>query len=75
MEPPHRIADSVLDALADIPKSVSDSISSPLDRLPLGSNGPHRMLDSIVKSIPSAIQTIGEGIAGALDKPLNLVKK
>lgn len=73
MDAPHRIVGGVLDSLLNIPKSISESISRPLDKLPLDKNGPHRMVDSVVKSLPRAVQTVGAGIEGALDKPVNLI--
>lgn len=69
-ELPHRVVGSILNSLADIPKNISESVSSALDKAPLGEKGPHRGIDSIVKSVFSSIQAVGEGIAKALDKPI-----
>ncbi|MEM2946596.1 MAG: hypothetical protein QXZ51_05960 [Candidatus Bathyarchaeia archaeon] len=74
-KPPHRVADDVLDSLVRVPKELSESVSSAIDKGPLGSTGPHRMADSIAKSIGTAIENIGEGIAQALDVPTKAVKK
>lgn len=70
IEPPHRVVGRILNSILEVPKTVSESISSSLDRGPLGSRGPHRIIDSLVKSISSSIQTLGEGISSALDKPI-----
>ena len=74
-KPPHRVADEVLDSLIRVPKELSESISSAIDKGPLGTTGPHRMVDSVVKSIGTAVENIGEGIAQALDVPTKAVKK
>jgi len=74
-EPPHRVVDKILDSLLEIPKNVSESISSALDKGPLAEKGPHRAVDSVVKAIPTAIQDLGEGVAKALDKPTEAVKR
>jgi len=72
---PHRVVDDVLDSLVRVPKELSESVSSAIDKGPLGSAGPHRMVDSIVKSIGAAIESIGEGVAQALDIPTRVVKR
>ncbi|MEM2195207.1 MAG: hypothetical protein QW803_12165 [Candidatus Methanomethylicia archaeon] len=74
-KPPHRIADEILDSLIHIPKDLSETISSAIDKGPLGSTGPHRMIDSFVKGVATAIEDVGEGIAKALDMPTKVVRK
>lgn len=74
-KPPHRVVDSILDSLVHVPKELSESISSAVDKGPLGSAGPHRMVDSVVKGIGTAIENIGEGIAQALDIPTKVVRR
>jgi hypothetical protein len=74
-KPPHRVVDEVLDSIIRVPKELSESLSSAIDKGPLGSAGPHRMIDSVAKSIGSAIENIGEGVAQALDVPTRVVKR
>ncbi len=74
-KPPHRVVDEVLDSLVRVPKELSESISSAIDKGPLGATAPHRMVDSIAKGIGTAIENIGEGIAQALDVPTKVVRK
>lgn len=74
-KPPHRVADEVLDSLVRVPKELSESISSAIDKGPLGTTGPHRMADSVAKSIGTAVENIGEGVAQALDVPTKVVKR
>jgi hypothetical protein len=74
-KPPHRVADEVLDSLVRVPKELSESISSAIDKGPLGGTAPHRMADSVAKSIGTAIENLGEGVAQALDVPTKVVKK
>jgi len=69
------VADQILDSILDIPKSVSESISSALDKGPLERKGPHRAIDEVGKAIPSTFQTLGEGAASALDHPLEHVRR
>jgi len=74
-EMPHRVVDAFLDSLWEIPKEVSETISSALDKGPLGEAGPHRAVDRIVKGWASAPPEFGEGIAKALDHPLEAVER
>jgi len=71
--PPHRVIDALLDGALDIITVASETISSVLDKGPLGSYGPHRSIDAIVKHVVAMVKTGGEGIATALDKPLELI--
>jgi hypothetical protein len=73
--PPHRVVDEVLDGIVRVPKELSESISSAIDKGPLGSTAPHRMADSVAKGIGTAIENLGEGVAQALDVPTKVVKK
>jgi hypothetical protein len=68
-KPPHRFVDEVLDGVLDSVKGLSESISSTLDKGPLGTRGPHRGVDAVVKGIITGLQSFGEGVATALDKP------
>jgi hypothetical protein len=68
--PPHRFVGDVLDGVLNSVKGLSESISSTLDKGPLGTRGPHRGVDAIVKGVITGVQSVGEGIATALDKPL-----
>jgi hypothetical protein len=74
-KPPHRVVDEILDTVASIPPSVSETISGALDKLPLGKAGPHRALDAIVKGVGEAVKSLGEGLASALDTPLRVVRE
>lgn len=73
--PPHRVLDEILDSLVRIPRELSETISSAIDKGPLGSAGPHRMVDSVVKGVGTAVENIGEGIAQALDTPTKVVRR
>jgi transcriptional regulator with AAA-type ATPase domain len=74
-KPPHRVVDEVLDSIVRIPKELSESISSALDKGPLGPTGPHRIVDNIVKGVGTAIEDLGEGIAKGLDVPTKIVRR
>lgn len=67
---PHRIIGNIVGNILEVPKSVSEAISSALDRGPLGDRGPHRFVDSAVKAIPSTLQTLNEKITITFDRPI-----
>lgn len=69
-KPPHRYVDEILDGILNSVKGLSESISTAVDRGPLGTRGPHRGVDAVVKGVITGIQSFGEGVATALDKPI-----
>jgi phage-related protein len=69
-KPPHRYVGEVLDGILNSVKGLSESVSTAVDRGPLGTRGPHRGVDAIVKGVITGIQSFGEGVATALDKPI-----
>jgi transcriptional regulator with AAA-type ATPase domain len=69
------VVDEILDSIVRIPKELSESISSALDKGPLGPTGPHRIVDSVVKGVGTAIEDLGEGVAKGLDVPTKIVRR
>jgi len=73
-EPPHRVVDSILNAIAEGLKSAGEGLQKAIDTGPLAEKGPHRGVDAIIDGAIGAVQGFAEGFMKALDKPLEAVK-